>query len=94
MNTSPDFEADLDDEPYQFYVLGVWSKPDGYYISTDSGCSCPTPWENHSWDNPDDFTGPLTYEQVAAEAWGLATAHTWVHREIENMLAAMKDAAS
>lgn len=60
---------DLDNEPYQFYVLAVWVREDGYYMATDSGCSCPTPFESHAdWDR---FTGPLTAEQVREEAQSL-----------------------
>jgi len=70
---SPILGADLDDEPWQFYEFGVFRHPKnhGLYISTDSGCSCPSPWENHSWDNPDDFTGPLTPDQIIEEYTGL-----------------------
>lgn len=55
---------DLDDEPYQFYILGVWGGEDGLYIATDSGCSCPAYWESTSRD---DLTGPLTIEQAFEE---------------------------
>lgn len=61
---------ELDCESWQFYELGVWRDESGFYLSTDSGCSCPTPWESH---NDDSLTGPLTFEQVAEEAkslWG------------------------
>lgn len=65
----PDFEIGLDDEPYQFYLAGVWVRGDGYYLSTDSGCSCPTPWEDHQ---EDDLTGPLTWEQAKEELRSLS----------------------
>lgn len=70
----PDWSASLDDEEWSFYDLGVWKLDDGYYLSTDSGCSCPIPWENHSPDNPEDFTGPLTYWQLEEESLSLAKA--------------------
>jgi hypothetical protein len=54
---------------WEFYVYAVLRKEDGYYLSTDSGCSCPTPWESHS---AYDFTGPLTAEQVREEVRSLA----------------------
>lgn len=68
--SSPDHRISLRDEPWQYSYLGVWERPDGFYLSTDSGCSCPTPWESHT---EDDLTGPLTWEQVKEEARSLAT---------------------
>lgn len=69
----PDVEwadsIELDNESYQFYILLVVKREDGYYLSTDSGCSCPSPWENHRF--PEDFTGPLTADQAREEATSL-----------------------
>lgn len=62
---------------YAFNILGIDVREDGFYLSTDSGCSCPTPWENHT---KDDFTGPLTAEQAREEAMSLfdaANEHTY-----------------
>lgn len=77
--TYPILGAGLDDEPWQFYKFGVFRHPEnkGLYISTDSGCSCPTPWENHSWGNPDDFTGPLTPDQIIEEYTSLCPARLY-----------------
>lgn len=66
---SPDYWISMEDEPWQFSYLGVWERPEGYYMSTDSGCSCPSPWESHT---EEDLTGPLTWEQVKEEARSLA----------------------
>lgn len=85
----PDYEADLVTIPYEFYTLGVWESEGNYYMSTDTGCSCPTPWESHSVD---DLTGPLTYEQMAEEARSLAyTSYDRENavREVETMLRAI-----
>lgn len=66
---TPVAEIELAEPDYSFDVLGVWKDTDGaYYLSTDSGCSCPTPWENHT---KDDLTGPLTAEQTREEATSL-----------------------
>ena len=59
---SPDFEHELSNEPYQFYLVGVKRRAsDGkLFWSTDSGCSCPSPWEDHTeadW-SPLDETWP------------------------------------
>ena len=53
---------------YAFNILGVDIREDGIYLGTDSGCSCPMFWENHT---KDDFTGPLTVEQAREEAMSL-----------------------
>ena len=53
---------------YAFNILGVDIREDGIYLGTDSGCSCPSYWENHT---KDDFTGPLTVEQAREEAMSL-----------------------
>lgn len=62
--------GNLDYPEWAFYVFAVLRKEDGYYLSTDSGCSCPTPWESHT---ADDFTGPLTAAQVHEEVRSLAS---------------------
>ena len=53
---------------HAFNILGVDIREDGIYLGTDSGCSCPMFWENHT---KDDFTGPLTVEQAREEAMSL-----------------------
>lgn len=62
-------EIDLSEPDYSFDLLGIWKDENGgYYLSTDSGCSCPTPWESHT---SDDLTGPLTADQAREEAQSL-----------------------
>lgn len=56
---------------WAFDHLGIDVRPDGFYLGTDSGCSCPMFWENHT---EDDFTGPLTAEQAREEALSLFDA--------------------
>jgi hypothetical protein len=62
-------EAELSDESYSFDLVGVWRAEDGYYLGTDSGCSCPTPWESHTRES---LTGPLTAAQAREEVESLA----------------------
>ena len=64
----PTHTTDLTGLDYGFDILGVDIREDGIYLGTDSGCSCPSPWENHT---KDDFTGPLTAEQAREEAMSL-----------------------
>lgn len=60
--------AELAPPDYSFDYLAVLKNDKGYYIGTDSGCSCPSPWESHT---AEDFTGPLTAQQVHEEAMSL-----------------------
>ena len=67
----PTHTINLSYPDYAFNILGVDIREDGIYLGTDSGCSCPIDWENHT---KDDFTGPLTVEQAREEAMSL-----WEH---------------
>ena len=64
----PTHTIDLSYPDWTFDILGIDVRPDGFYLGTDSGCSCPAYWENHT---KDDFTGPLTVEQAREEAMSL-----------------------
>lgn len=64
----PTHTIDLSYPDWMFDILGIDVRPDGVYLGTDSGCSCPSYWENHT---KDDFTGPLTVEQAREEAMSL-----------------------
>ena len=64
----PTHSLNLSYPDYAFDILGIDVRPDGFYLGTDSGCSCPAWWENHT---EDDFTGPLTAEQAREEAMSL-----------------------
>jgi len=66
--TSIGFAA-LDDEPWEYYDVGVWQDEEGYYLATDAGCSCPIPFENYAF--VDELTGPLTAEQAREEVMNL-----------------------
>lgn len=68
----PVAEIELAEPDYSFDLLGIWQAADtgAYYLSTDSGCSCPSPWESHTKDH---LTGPLTAEQAKEEATSLWT---------------------
>lgn len=62
---------DLVTEPYTYDVLMVIKHEGEYYIGTDSGCSCPYPFENYN--GLDDMTGPMTLEHVIDSARALVT---------------------
>lgn len=42
------YALEWDNEAYQFNLTGLWKRTsDGtLWMANDSGCSCPTPWEN------------------------------------------------
>lgn len=66
-------EVELAEPDYSFYTLCIWKDKKGkkskYYLATDSGCSCPAPFE--SYYDVKDLTGPLTAAQVKEEATSL-----------------------
>ena len=40
-------EIEWRDEPYEFDLTVLWKHADGrYFIGSDSGCSCPSPFED------------------------------------------------
>ena len=43
-------DYDLQEPDYSFDIIGITRRdPDGkLFWSTDSGCSCPSPWESHT----------------------------------------------
>lgn len=66
-------ELELTEPFYSFDLAAAWRDTEGqFYLGTDSGCSCPTPFENFA--SIADLTGPLTAAQVIEEATSLALA--------------------
>lgn len=63
---------------YDWSVIGVDKDMDGYYIGTDSGCSCYTPFEHYT---EDARTGPLTREQMEEEVMSLAETLSFITPE-------------
>lgn len=55
-------DVDIADS-YEFDMIAIWKTEDGrYLIGTDSGCSCPTPFEN---TKVEDLTEVRTLADVA-----------------------------
>ena len=75
---------DLEFEPWQYYMLAVLSNDEGYWLTTDSGCSCPSPFESTTVD---DLTGPLTAEQAREEVSSLARDSDPMQSELDAFLA-------
>ena len=66
--------ADLAEADYSFDYLVAWAdadNPDQFYLGTDSGCSCPSPFEDYS--GREDMTGPLTWRQAVEESVSIWT---------------------
>lgn len=64
-------EVELSEPDYSFDILAVWKGEEGFYLGTDSGCSCPSPFENYG--GMEDLTGPLTAFDAIEEAISLWT---------------------
>lgn len=62
-------DIELSTPDWSYDTLSVLRRDDGYYIGTDSGCSCPTPFETYF--SLGDYTGPLTREQCIEECISL-----------------------
>lgn len=63
---------------YDWSVIGVDKDMDGYYIGTDSGCSCYTPFQHYT---KDVRTGPLTREQMEEEVMSLVETTCFITPE-------------
>lgn len=77
---------DLNTEPYSFYdfivVMDMETKE--FYTSSDSGCSCPTPFEYHTF--PEDYSGPYTFHEVAEKIKGVElSGFAITGRDIEDL---------
>lgn len=67
------FEEDL---CYEFNILAFFKTPDGrIYTAQDSGCSCPTPFEDYEGETLDDVTqlleriGSLSQAEQIFDSW-------------------------
>src|SRR5690242_19010016 len=60
-------KVDLSEPDYSFDYLVCWRDTIGnFYLGTDSGCSCPSPFEDYN--GVADMTGPLSRAQAIAES--------------------------
>jgi hypothetical protein len=104
-------DIELDNESYQFNLVVVWRdiKTGALYMGRDSGCSCPSPFEDvHGLEDLErlDFTAletdvksylPLPAEERRAREAAGEYIPAYGHRadpaEVDAFLAAVKDAA-
>ena len=66
------------EEDYYWSVIGVIKADDGYYVGTDDGCSCYSPWENY--EDASDFVGPMSFDDMCAEVRSVAGMYQGVDR--------------
>ena len=77
------------DEDYDWSVIGVIKADDGYYVGTDSGCSCYLPWENY--EDASDFVGPMSFDDMSEEVRSIARMYNAVDRaELEVYLRSLR----
>ena len=63
------YSLDKDDTDYDYDTLCFWATEDGrVYTAQDSGCSCPTPFEEYSGFNQDEVLQKLERIDSAADA--------------------------
>lgn len=58
-------DIELDDEPWQFHLLVIWRDDNGNLVwGTDSGCSCPSPFEDHKPEDLEPYDRQVVQEYV------------------------------
>ena len=74
---------------YTWSVIGVIKADDGYYVATDNGCSCYSPWEWYK--DASDFVGPMSFEDMCAEVRSIAGMYQGVDRtELDEYLESLE----
>lgn len=67
------------DEPdlsYEYNTCAFWKTPDGrVFMAIDSGCSCPTPFEDYSGRDMDEAIQKMT--QIAGVEDAIGQLRTW-----------------
>jgi hypothetical protein len=58
---------DWDNESYEFNCTQVWKERRGrYFVASDSGCSCPTPFEDINYTDDEGVYGPYNKTELRA----------------------------
>lgn len=69
-------EFDRSSGSYEYDTIVFWATKDGrIYTASDSGCSCPTPFEGYSGDDLDDILQGL--ERIGSVEQAEATFDSW-----------------
>ncbi|QJD50767.1 hypothetical protein KNV00_gp038 [Streptomyces phage Bmoc] len=88
---------DWDQESWQFNITQVWKEARGrYYVASDSGCSCPMPFEKINYTTDKGVYGPYNktelkayFERMMKEERGLRP-ESELRQEISSLLAKLK----
>lgn len=86
-NLYPLAELELDDEAYQFNILCVWRhEDDRLFWGQDSGCSCPSPFEDFvtldSLDELSRYDYPMIERIVRASSVHASLEAAYFLREV------------
>ena len=61
---------------YEFDMFNLWATQDGrVFMATDSGCSCPTPFEGYEGRTQDEVTSKL--ERVGSVDQAVSSFKSW-----------------
>jgi len=52
-------QFDQEDLCYEYDTLVFWKTPNGVFYAEDSGCSCPTPFEDYAAKTPEEIEAKL-----------------------------------
>ena len=78
-----------EEEDDNWSVIGVIKADDGYYVGTDCGCSCNSPWDYY--EDASDFVGPMSFEDMCAEVRSIAGMYQGVDRtELDEYLESLE----
>lgn len=75
---------DWDQEAWQFNVTQVWKESRGrYYVASDSGCSCPTPFDGMDYTDSKGVYGPYNKTELKAYFERMIQAEQGIRPESE-----------
>ena len=81
---------DEDGLSWEFNTLCFWATPDGkIYSAQDSGCSCPTPFENYDKEELKDVL--IGMEKVESKAQAVRIFEKWNDKGYENRFCTSSD---
>ncbi|QNO12443.1 hypothetical protein SEA_MULCHMANSION_274 [Streptomyces phage MulchMansion] len=88
---------DWDHEQWQFNITQVWKETRGrYYVASDSGCSCPSPFQNINYTDDKGVYGPYNKTELKAYFERMLKAErgmrpeSELRQEISSLLAKLK----
>jgi hypothetical protein len=88
---------DWDNESWQFNITQVWKETRGrYFVASDSGCSCPSPFEDINYTDDRGVYGPYNktelkayFERTLKDERGMRP-ESELRQEISSLLSSLK----